>query len=562
MLGSLGVFLFGMKLMSDGLQLVAGDRMKRLLGALTANRFTAVLTGLGITAIIQSSSATTVMVVSFVSAQLMTLFQAIGVIMGANIGTTMTAWLVSLLGFQIKVSAFALPAVGLGLPLTFVGREKVRQWGHVLVGFGLLFLGLELLKDSIPATSADELAWITPLTGHGFGSVLIFVGIGTALTLVLQSSSATTTLTLTLAAMGWLPFDIAAAMVLGENIGTTVTANLAALTGTRTAKQAALAHLLFNVFGVSWALVLFRVYLLPVVDWLVPGDPFVDLNTIADPAARAVAAAAIPLHLAGFHTAFNLTNTAILLPLARQFEAVVRWLLPDRRPAPVPEPEEPAIRFLSPALIESPELRVVQAGKELEHMAGLVRETYGDAMRVFADPTDVPPQLVEATLAREERIDRLEREIVEHLIEASRAPNTTASAHELAALLQNAHRLERIGDHCAVLVRIARRVHGSGHRFHAEEARDLAELGALVDAALVNLGRYLAGGKPGDVEELERRIDAKRRALRTNHLERLQSGGTDTAVQVAFLDAIGILEEIGDRAAGIIRYAEQMQLPA
>lgn len=555
MLGSLGVFLFGMKLMSDGLQLVAGDRMKRLLGALTTNRFTAVLTGVGTTAIIQSSSATTVMVVSFVSAGLMTLFQGIGVIMGANIGTTMTAWLVSLLGFQMKVSAFALPAVGLGLPLTFLKGEKAKNWGHVLVGFGLLFLGLELLKDSIPATRAEDLAWIAPLTGHGFGSVLIFVGIGTVLTLLLQSSSATSTLTLTLAAMGWLPFDLAAAMVLGENIGTTITANLAALTGTRTAKQAALAHFLFNCIGVAWALVLFRVYLLPVVDWLVPGDPSADLNAIADPAARAVAAAAIPLHLAAFHTTFNVTNTCLLLPLARQFEALVRWILPDR---PVAS-KEPAVRFLSPSLLESPELRLVHVRREMQHMNDAVRQMYGDAVRVLTGDGNGGGPTVEAVLEREEEVDRLEKEIVCHLADATRGTNSTSSTQEIAALLQNTHRLERISDHCAVLVRIARRLHDAGLRFGPEEARDLADLARLVEAALANLDRYLARESPGDVEELEREIDSRRRALRARHLERMEAGGASAPMEVAFLDAIGHLEEIGDRVAGIIRYGQEMK---
>ena len=255
LLGALGIFLFGMKVMSEGLQKVAGDRMKSLLARITGNRFSGVLTGLTVTCVVQSSSATTVMVVGFVTAGLLTLTQAIGVIMGANIGTTLTGWLVAVLGFKVKITAFALPACGVGFAMSFLKGARVRQWGEALLGFGLLFIGLGLLKDAVPDIgSPEDLAWVQAVSGYGFGSVVLFVAIGTLLTVVLQSSSATMTLTLTLAALGWLPYELAAATVLGENIGTTITANLAAIGASRDAVRAARVHFLFNIFGVTWAL--------------------------------------------------------------------------------------------------------------------------------------------------------------------------------------------------------------------------------------------------------------------------------------------------------------------
>ncbi len=300
-LGALGVFLFGLRIMSSGLQKLAGDRLRSVLASMTRNRFTGVISGFLITCAIQSSSATTVLIVSFANAGLLTLIQSIGLVMGANIGTTLTGWLVSLFGFKVNITAFALPIIGLGFPLSFLRNPRARQLSEAMIGFGLLFLGLKFLKEGVPDLKAnpEALAFLQQFSDYGFGSVLLFVGVGTALTIIVQSSSATMAITLTMAAMGWINYEVSAAMVLGENIGTTITANIAALGGNRTAKRVALSHTVFNLTGVLWMLPLMSVFL-TAVDAVVPGNP------LTDPLAT-------PTHLAAFHSAFNVTNTLLLV---------------------------------------------------------------------------------------------------------------------------------------------------------------------------------------------------------------------------------------------------------
>ena len=552
--GALGVFLLGMKIMSEGLQKVAGSRLKELLGRITGNRVKGVVTGIVITLVVQSSTATTVMVVGFVSAGLLTLVQSIGVIMGANIGTTMTAWMVSLLGFNLDIAGFALPAIGIGLPMTFLHGARKRQWGEVLIGFGLLFLGLALIKDAVPAIDDPEtVKWFADLAGYGVFSLLLFVLAGAVLTVLLQSSSAATTLTLTLAALGWIPYEMALAMILGENIGTTVTANLAAIGGTNPAKRSARTHLLFNLIGVSWALALFYPVLEPLVNAIAPGDPYLDFGAIqGDPAALAKAAGVVTIHLAVFHTLFNVTNTLVMLPFVKQLEAIVTRWVPDEKNG------HPQLRFLSSALIETPELLVVQASREMQHMVEVVREMFGNAMYILANPDKKLGRLVEDTLEKEEVCDELEREIVAHLTMTARAATSAKASRKIAELIQNTHRLERVADHCAVLVRIAQRIHEAQQRFDETDAQDLEELGTLVDQALENVGYYLVGRSDAEqAEALERRIDESRRAMRGRHIDRMRESADYIDTELAFLDAITHLEEIGDRAVGIVRLAEK-----
>jgi len=321
LLGSLGLFLFGMKLMSDSLMLLAGKRMRNILATTTSNRFFAVITGFFITASIQSSSATTLMVVSFVNASLLTLTEAVGVIMGANIGTTVTAWLISILGFKVKMSAIALPLVGLGFLFSLSKQVNTKQWGNFIIGFAVLFIGLQFLKDSVPDISAnpEALAFLSEYTTKGYLSLLLFLFIGTVLTLVVQSSSATMALTLLMAYEGWIPFDMAAAMVLGENIGTTITANIAAFVGNYHAKRAARAHLIFNMLGVIWILALFY----PFVSFI--GNVIESVEGISP----FVNAAAIPISLSLFHTSFNILNVVFLIGFLSFIVKVVERMVPQ-----------------------------------------------------------------------------------------------------------------------------------------------------------------------------------------------------------------------------------------
>lgn len=357
LIGALGVFLFGMKQMSDALTDLAGDRMRSILATMTSNRFRGVLTGFLITSVIQSSSATTLMVVSFANASLLSLAEAISVIMGANIGTTTTAWMITLLGFKVSMNAIALPLVGLGVILTFLKRKSWKQWGNFIIGFGLLFVGLEFLKEHLPDIQQNPqiLEFLQEYTRHGFASVLLFLLVGTLLTVLIQSSSATMALTLLMTAKGWIPFEAAAAMVLGENIGTTITANLAAIVGNFRAKQAALAHLFFNLLGVVWMLLVFYPFLRG-VSWLTgqlgSGSPFTD-------------ALAVPVAISLFHSFFNLANTLIMVWFVRPMSRLVGWMVPERA-LPERPMEEP--KFLNNEALAYPETAIAALEQESRYL--------------------------------------------------------------------------------------------------------------------------------------------------------------------------------------------------
>lgn len=355
--GSLGLFLFGMKVMSDALMDLAGDRMRRILATMTSNRFLGIFTGFAITSVIQSSSATTLMVVSFSNASLLTLAESISVIMGANIGTTITAWLITILGFKVSMSAIALPLVGVGFTMTFGKKETLKNWGIFVIGFSVLFIGLQFLKDAVPDIKANPeiLEFLTQYTDLGFLSVLIFLLIGTLLTVIIQSSSATMALTLIMTAQGWIPFELAAAMVLGENIGTTITANLAAVVANFHAKRTARAHLIFNILGVIWMLILFYPFL-RMVSWLAMrlGSDSPYLN-----------AAAIPVAISLFHTIFNLTNTFLLLWFIKPIARLVERVVPEKL-EPQKEIDEP--KYLSQDIAKYPETLIASLEKESKHL--------------------------------------------------------------------------------------------------------------------------------------------------------------------------------------------------
>lgn len=347
LLGSLALFLYGMKVMSDALIKLAGHQMRSILAKMTSNRILGVFTGFLITAIIQSSSATTLMVVSFSNAGLLTLTEAVSVIMGANIGTTITAWLITLLGFKVSMSIIALPLIALGLALTFVNKKNLKNWGGFIIGFALLFIGLQYLKESMPDINSNPeiLSFLSKYTNLGFLSIVLFLIVGTILTVIIQSSSATMALTLVMCAEGWIPFELAVAMVLGENIGTTITANLAALIANYQAKRTALAHLIFNLIGVVWILVLFTPFL-QFIDWLTlrlgNQSPF-------------EYALAIPVAIALFHSAFNISNTLALVWFIKPIARIVEKLIPVNDIA-LPDTDEP--KFLKKDILKFPETAI------------------------------------------------------------------------------------------------------------------------------------------------------------------------------------------------------------
>ncbi|MGB5429474.1 Na/Pi cotransporter family protein [Eudoraea sp.] len=357
LIGSLGLFLFGMKVMSDALLRLAGNKMRSILATMTSNRFLGIITGFLITSVIQSSSATTLMVVSFSNASLLTLPEAISVIMGANIGTTITAWLITLLGFKVSMSSIALPLVGFGFLFTFSKKDNTKNWGEFIIGFAILFIGLQFLKDAMPDINENPqiLEFLSRYTNAGFWSVLLFLLIGTILTLIIQSSSATMALTLIMTAQGWIPFEMAAAMVLGENIGTTITANIAAIIGNYQAKRTARAHFIFNVLGVIWMLALFYPFL-QLISWMVQklgsASPF-------------VTAAAVPVALSLFHTVFNFLNTFILVWFIKPIARLVEKMVPETI---TPEKDIEVPKYLERKMLQYPETAIATLFKETDYL--------------------------------------------------------------------------------------------------------------------------------------------------------------------------------------------------
>ncbi|MCP4977618.1 MAG: Na/Pi cotransporter family protein [Maribacter sp.] len=355
--GSLGLFLFGMKVMSDALMSLAGDKMRKILATMTSNKFLGIFTGFFITSVIQSSSATTLMVVSFSNASLLSLTESISVIMGANIGTTITAWLITILGFKVSMSAIALPLVGLGFAFTFAKKENLKNWGGFIIGFAVLFIGLQFLKDAVPdiKQNPEILEFLKRYTDLGFWSVLLFLAIGTLLTIIIQSSSATMALTLIMTAQGWIPFPLAAAMVLGENIGTTITANLAAIVANFHAKRTARAHLIFNIIGVIWVLVLFYPFL-KFVEWLV---------SFTGSESPYLSAAAIPVALSLFHTCFNIINTFVLVWFIKPIAKIVEKMVPAKI-EPEKEIDEP--KYLTEKVLKYPETLLISLVNESKYL--------------------------------------------------------------------------------------------------------------------------------------------------------------------------------------------------
>jgi len=386
LIGSLGLFLFGMKVMSDALLRLAGNKMRSILATMTSNRFLGIATGFLITSVIQSSSATTLMVVSFSNASLLTLPEAISVIMGANIGTTITAWLITILGFKISMSSIALPLVGFGFLFTFSKKENTKNWGGFIIGFAILFIGLQFLKDAMPNIDENPqiLEFLKQYTNAGFWSVLLFLLIGTILTLIIQSSSATMALTLIMTAQGWIPFELAAAMVLGENIGTTITANIAAIVANFQAKRTARAHLIFNILGVIWMLALFYPFL-RMISWTVQelgsSSPF-------------VSAAAIPVAISLFHTVFNILNTFILVWFIKPISRLVEKIIPE---VVAPEMAIEVPKYLDKEMLKYPETAIASLIKETKYLyKNAIFEIVSHALNIHREDiiSDIKPKTV------------------------------------------------------------------------------------------------------------------------------------------------------------------------
>ena len=557
------MFLYGMNLMSAGLQKVAGDKMRHFLSAMTSNRFKSVTTGLTITSIIQSSSATTVMVVGFVNAGLLALNQAIGVIMGANIGTTVTAWFISLLGFKADISILAVPLMAVGFLLSIAKSEKRRNISELIIGFSLLFLGLSLMKESVPdlQKTPEVLSFITEWTQHGFWSVLIFLLFGTVLTLVLQSSSATMALTLIMMSLGWIPFHMAAAMVLGENIGTTITANIAAAVANANARRAALAHTVFNLFGVVWALVLFKPFTaligLIISSWGYPNPAEMSYGSVIESTSPESTAALYGLSM--FHTLFNTFNTCILIWFIPQLERLVTSVIKDK---PKSEEDTVKLKYISGGHLSTAEISIGQAKNEVIHFAQISRNGLDYIRQAVHAEKEGDFELYRQKLVKYEEIaDRIDYEIAAFL---NAMPQESISEHtrkQSKAMYKIIGELESLGDSGEAISRILSRRNSHGQHFSQEQIEKVDSMLALVDNAYAvmidNLSReeFKAEHLQSAVE-CEIAINERRTALREEEILRIEEGGSNYQSSVYYIDTVVEIERMGDY---IINISEALQ---
>lgn len=538
LIGSLGVFLYGMKLMSEALQKVAGDKMRNILAAMTSRRFFGVFTGVLITAVIQSSSATSVMVVSFVNAGLLNLAESVGVILGANIGTTVTAWIISILGFKVKISALSLPMIGIGFPLIFSKNTKRHAWGEFIIGFALLFLGLEYLKDSVPNISENPeiFRFLANFSGSGLSSTLLYLSVGTILTIAIQSSSATLALTLVMCNNGWISFDLAAAMILGENIGTTITANIAAAVVNTTAKKAARIHFLANVFGVIWILIIFKSFLIGIDKVMVAwggGSPFSDVESI-------------PIALSIFHSSFNILNVTIMIwfvPVLIKISA--RLVKSDQ------DEEEFHLKYINTGMVSTSELGLLQAKKEIELYGQRSQKMFNRFKKLFTDEKENKFDKAWRKIEDYENAsDQTEVEIAKYLTKISESELSKSSSTRLQGMFTTISEIESISDCIYNLGRTLVRKRKKKVKFPKELAQNLLQMVTLIDHAFDIMNRNLAKwNKELDKDaanDIETQINELRNVLRKQHLKSVENNEYSYLTGIIYNDLFSECEKLGD----------------
>ena len=552
LLGALGVFLYGMKLLSEALQKVAGARMRSLLAAMTSTRLKGILTGGLVTVVIQSSSATTVMVVSFVNAGLLTLSQAVGVIMGANVGTTVTAWIISIIGFEMDLGLMALPLLGIGVPFLFSKRNALHSIGEMILGFSLLFLGLMFLKDSVPDLSKYPaiLETLSHYTQLGIWSVLLFVAIGIGLTVLVQSSSATMALTLLMCANGWIDFQMAAAMVLGENVGTTITAIIAASVGNTSARQTALFHLVFNLLGGIWVLIFFSPFL-DFVDnltqWLGSSSPIQN-------------AAATPVALALFPTCFNIGNTLVMVWFTPQLVALVKRLLPQKET----EDEEYRLRFIAHDYIPTGEIALLSVWEEVAGYARRVHRMFGFVQRML-DPSNEKDfqKTYERILKYENISDRMEVEIGNYLGKLQTSELSDKARQQVNALMKIISNIESIADCCHNAGKILKRKNEAHLWFNQYIQSHIDVMMDLVDQAFDVMTTNLTNNLSADLtaaKNCEAQIDQYRNQLQRVHLKNGETGVYTYQAGVFYSDLYSQCERMGDYIINVSEDIDEMAL--
>ena len=550
LIGSLGLFLYGMKIMSEGLQKVAGDRLRSILTAMTTNRVTGVLTGVLITALIQSSSATTVMVVSFVNAGLLTLAESISVIMGANIGTTVTAWIISIFGFKVDMAAFALPLLAIALPLIFSGKSNRKSIGEFIFGFSFLFMGLSYLKANAPDLNANPemLAFVQNYTDMGFFSILLFLFIGTILTMIVQASAATMAITLIMCANGWISLELGAALVLGENIGTTITANLAALTANTQAKRAALAHFVFNVFGVIWVLIIFHPFM-ELVNWVV--DTFFQSNNPE---------VAISYKLSAFHSIFNICNVCILIWGVKLIERTVCALI-----HPKEEDEEPRLRFITGGMLSTAELSILQARKEIHLFAERTHRMFGMVQDLMHTEKDDDFNKLFSRVEKYENIsDNMELEIANYLNQVSEGRLSSESKLQIRAMLREVTEIESIGDSCYNLARTINRKRQTNQDFTEKQYEHIHFMMKLTNDALAQMIVVVEKPEHQSIDinksfNIENEINNYRNQLKNQNILDVNNKEYDYQMGVYYMDIIAECEKLGDYIVNVVEASSDVK---
>ena len=549
LIGALGLFIFGMKIMSDGIQKFAGDQMRSILRKITQNRIAGIFTGFGTTAIIQSSSATTVMIVSFVNAGLLSLRQAIGVIMGANIGTTVTAFLLLAFGFgKFSISDYSLPIIAIGLPLFFMSNSKLKSFGEFLIGFALLFRGLDALKDLMSFIKEDPTfikSIIEPLDQFGFGSVIIFVGIGTLLTVVVQSSSAAMAITLSLCGgLNGLPLEFAAAIILGENIGTTITANMAAIIGNIHAKRAARAHLFFNVIGVLWMLAIFYPFL-KFVDYLVSETFFNSLIVDGD------SESTTRWSLAVYHLSFNIVNTLLLLWFIPHIERLVVRILPSK----TDDDEMFQLKFFS-STIPVGELSLLEAQREVVKLGKIVSRMNTFCQTILMEKKESEFRSYIDRIAKYEVItDKIEEEVASYLTKVSQNELSERTSEKIRAMLSMVGDMERIADMYYQISKTTERKRKNKIWFIPEQRERLLAMYSLMNQILENMCKNLemrySEVELTEAKKLEKSLNKLRKEIRKEHFTNVEKGEYRYDNAAIYSELFNSLEKIGDHAISV-----------
>lgn len=562
LVGALGLFLFGMKLMSEALQKVAGNKMRTILAAMTSSRIKGVFTGLLVTTTIQSSSATTVMIVSFVNAGLISLIASIGVIMGANIGTTVTAWIIAILGFKVSLSFISLPIIGLSFPLFFSNNSNRKSWGEFMIGFAILFIGLQFLKESVPGLSGNHeaLNFLSSFTNLGFLSILIFILVGTLLTVIIQSSSATMALTLVMCYNGLIPFELAAAMVLGENIGTTITANLAALVANVSAKRTARAHLIFNMFGVVWMVSVFHYFLLGIDYFLEQRHGVSVLKTNLSQQDFESVHDLYPIGLAVFHTSFNILNTLLLIGFAPLIAKIATKMVPDTGE----EEEEFRLKFINSGLFSTSELAIIQARKEISSFGMRIEKMFTFIQILFdEEKTKKYHKLMSRIEKYEEITDTIELEIAVYLTKVSEGEISHESSKKIRAMLKIIDDMESVADAIYQLSKVIDNSRQNKSKFTQHQNNSIMEMFELIKHAFtemnINLDNSFSDMNIEGAQNIEKQINEKRNQLRQQHIEDLKEKKYKHKTGTFYSDIFSINERIGDYIINVSEAIEEFQ---